>query len=109
MGMSALVEIVVQRKENVLLVPSRAVKSNQQGRYVEVVTTQGTEQRAVKVGSSDGQRTEILEGLTEGEMVAMAQAAVQSNIRAGAFGAGLGGAPGGAFGGAPPPPSGGGR
>ncbi|GEM_PF-2072655 len=108
MGMSALVNIVVERKENVLLVPSRAIRGNSQRRYVEVVTPTGLEERTVRIGTSDGQRTEVTEGLQEGEEVAVRSSqAVQTNIRLGGFGGGGFGGPG--F--APPQaqPAGGGR
>ncbi len=93
MGMTATADIIVQSKENVLLVLSRAIKSSQQGRYVEVVTPQGTEQRTVKVGITDSTRTEITDGLNEGDKVVVPTGTVQTSLRV----PGMGGMPTGGF------------
>ncbi|MDY6912372.1 MAG: efflux RND transporter periplasmic adaptor subunit [Chloroflexota bacterium] len=69
-GMTASIEIVILKEENVLLVPSQAIKRSGQNRVVEVVIGEGeTEERIVETGSSDAMRTEILSGLEEGEKI----------------------------------------
>lgn len=68
-GLSASADIIVGRAENVLLVPNRAIKISDGQKVVEVLTMGGTEERIVQTGLSDGQWTEITEGLVEGERV----------------------------------------
>ncbi len=68
-GMTASAAITVQRKENVLLVPTRAVRRTGGRQVVEVMVDGQTELRVVAVGMSDGQQTEITSGLEEGEAV----------------------------------------
>ncbi|MBI2329739.1 MAG: efflux RND transporter periplasmic adaptor subunit, partial [Chloroflexi bacterium] len=69
-GMSASVDIIIAEGNNVLLVPDRAIKQDNQGNpIVEVMVNERIEERAVVIGSSDGYQTEILEGLEEGEKV----------------------------------------
>ena len=69
-GMNATVIVVIDVKEDVLLVPSEAVHREGRTSYVVVPTEDGgTEQRDVRLGSTDGTRTEVLSGLEEGEVV----------------------------------------
>lgn len=68
-GMTALATITVLRKENILLVPNRALRAVGGQRVVTVQAGNQTEQRQVRTGLSNDQFTEILEGLTQGEAV----------------------------------------
>jgi len=84
-GMSVNAEIVVDRKENVLLVPNSAIKSDRMGQYVQVVKNYEIERknsfkpvaipqnliekRYIKTGISNDEFTEVLEGLNEGEII----------------------------------------
>jgi len=84
-GMSVNAEIIVNRKENILLVPNSAIKSDKMGKYVEVVKNYEIERkklfepvaisqnliekRYIKTGISNDEFTEILEGLKEGEII----------------------------------------
>jgi multidrug efflux pump subunit AcrA (membrane-fusion protein) len=68
-GMSATVTIETQRKDNVLLVPNRAVRTQGRERVVEVMVGESTEMRQVQVGSANEQFTEIVSGLQEGDTV----------------------------------------
>jgi len=71
-GMSATADIMIDKSEDTLLVPERAVGRDDQGNAVVWVSVDGQlEQRTVVVGISDGLKTEILEGLSEGDMVAV--------------------------------------
>lgn len=68
--MTALAQIVTQQKDDVLLVPVKAIKTSGRDRTVQVVLPSGlTETRKVTIGLSDGQNTEITEGLSLGEKV----------------------------------------
>jgi RND family efflux transporter MFP subunit len=70
-GMSATAEIVVDRRDNVLLIPNRAIRGSRENPWVEVVTDSETEQREVSLGVSNGISTEVLSGLEEGEKVVL--------------------------------------
>jgi HlyD family secretion protein len=71
-GMSATADIMIDKSENTLLVPERAIGVDEDGSAVVWVSVDGQlEERAVVVGISDGLQTEILEGLAEGEMVSV--------------------------------------
>ena len=69
-GMTANVSFVAEVRRNALLVPSDAVKSRDDHLYVLLPSTNpnGTPtERRIKTGLSDGKRTEVLVGVTEGE------------------------------------------
>lgn len=68
-GMSATAEIIIDRRDNVLLIPNRAIRGSWDNPWVEVVTAGEIEQREVSLGVSDGIVTEVLSGLEEGEQV----------------------------------------
>jgi len=71
-GMSATADIMVDESEGTLLVPERAVSRDGQGNYIVEVSVDGQmETRVVVIGISDGFQVEILEGLNEGDMVAV--------------------------------------
>lgn len=68
--MTANVEIVAARKDNVLLVPADAVVRKGGRPRVTVLKGDGSqEEKAVEIGIGDGQKVEIAAGLTEGETV----------------------------------------
>ncbi len=69
-GMSAEADIVIKERNNVLLVPSRAITTDSEGNpMVKVMVNEQTEERRVVIGISDGLDTEIIDGLNEGEVV----------------------------------------
>jgi HlyD family secretion protein len=72
-GMNASCDFVVERAENVLVVPAEAVKEDERGGAM-VTVLQGEQQipRKVVTGISSGEVTEIKSGLTEGELVVTA-------------------------------------
>ncbi|GAH35654.1 unnamed protein product [marine sediment metagenome] len=68
--MSATADIIVQQRENALLVPERAIEHDSEGNPMVWVEINGQmEERPVVTGISDGLQTEILGGLDEGEIV----------------------------------------
>ena len=74
-GMSATADIIVQQRENALLVPERAIERDSQGNPMVWVKLNGQiEERPVVTGISDGLQIEILGGLDEGEIVVEKQA-----------------------------------
>ncbi|MBI4285455.1 MAG: biotin/lipoyl-binding protein [Chloroflexi bacterium] len=72
-GLSATVTITILKKDNVLLVPSRAITRKSGQSTVQVLNNGVTETRVVKTGLSDFSNIEITEGLNEGEQVVMPQ------------------------------------
>ncbi len=75
-GLTATADIIVEKHENVLLIPNRAVKGLVGDYWVEVVIDEATEEvekRQVVLGAQDAKFTEVISGLEEGEKV-MAEA-----------------------------------
>jgi len=71
-GMSATADIITNERGGVLLVPDRAIKQDSQGNpIVWVMVDEQVEARPVVIGISDGFQTEIIDGLDEGEIVAI--------------------------------------
>jgi len=69
-GLTVTVSVILQQKNNVLLVPYTAITSQGGQSYIQVVSPSGTtEQRAIKTGITDYKNTEVTEGLSEGEQV----------------------------------------
>ncbi|MCK4862993.1 MAG: efflux RND transporter periplasmic adaptor subunit [Dehalococcoidales bacterium] len=69
-GMSASADIVAEKHENVLMVPSRAITKNDRGQtIVKVMVDNQAQEREVVVGLDDGFRAEIVSGVSEGETV----------------------------------------
>lgn len=61
--------ITIERRDNVLLVPSRAVQVKSGKSTVTVVNANVQEVRDVVVGITDGSRTQIMSGIKAGEQV----------------------------------------
>lgn len=71
-AMTARVNVTVAEKENVLLAPLAALKTNEDGQYVIVVRPDGAmENRKVDVGVYSGDKVEISEGVEEGEVLSI--------------------------------------
>lgn len=66
-GMYGEVELVIERKEDVLVIPQNAILDYEQSKIVFVVEEGKAVQREVKVGITLGDEAEIKEGLQEGE------------------------------------------
>jgi RND family efflux transporter MFP subunit len=68
-GMSATAEVVVERRDNVLLIPNTVIQGTLQNPMVVVLVDGQQEERQITLGLSDGFNTEVLSGLEEGEEV----------------------------------------
>jgi len=69
-GYSANADIIITKKEGILTVPERLVKTEDSVSTVEVQDTLGVvTKREVKTGLSDGIKIEITDGLEEGELL----------------------------------------
>jgi len=70
-GMSVDADVETYKKENVVLVPSRAIKKDEGGKYVEILKDENqVEKIYIEVGvSGDEGETEIIQGLSVGQKV----------------------------------------
>jgi len=69
-GLTVTVSILVEARNDVLLVPNSAITSKEGQSYVQLLSPDGvTEEHPVTTGLSDWQFTEITEGLSEGDKV----------------------------------------
>jgi len=73
-GFSVTVNIIVQEKDNVLRVPSKAITTRSRQTFVQVLKDNVVQERSIKTGISNGQYTEVTDGLSEGEKVVIKQA-----------------------------------
>ncbi len=87
-GMSADVDIVIERHAGVLLVPVLAVRSEARERYVLVrrAGAEEPERRPVQTGVTDGNDIVVLDGLREGEEVILSGDEPEEAERRGIFG-----------------------
>lgn len=71
-AMTARVNINIAEKNDVLMIPLSALKTNNDGQYVVVVTPDGkTENRSVTVGLYSDDKVEIIDGLSEGDKLSI--------------------------------------
>ena len=70
-GYSANADIIIMKKEDILLIPERLVEFAEDSSFVQVKdsTTSEIERREIKTGLSDGLNIEVTEGLEEGEIL----------------------------------------
>ncbi|EAL5951613.1 efflux transporter periplasmic adaptor subunit [Campylobacter coli] len=68
-GMSIQNEIVIASVKDVIAVPTYAIKNDAKGYYVEILQDQKAVKKYVKLGIKDSVNTQILEGLSEGELL----------------------------------------
>jgi HlyD family secretion protein len=91
-GMTANVTIVVEQRDNILLVPNRAIKLSGRQRTVTVLKDGQPTTVNVTLGMSGDTESEVMSGLNEGDVVV-----IQQTTTTGQGGGGFGG-PGGGFG-----------
>ncbi|MCU0962531.1 MAG: efflux RND transporter periplasmic adaptor subunit [Pirellulaceae bacterium] len=70
-GMTAVVEIDVERLTDVLSVPIQAIVQRADKNWCYVRTDQGLDQRAVVLGKTNDKFVEVREGLVDGDMVVL--------------------------------------
>jgi RND family efflux transporter MFP subunit len=68
-GMSATAEIIIERRDDVLFVPNRAIRGTLENPTVLVLVDEQEEEREITLGLTDGINTEVLSGLEEEEEV----------------------------------------
>jgi RND family efflux transporter MFP subunit len=70
-GMSATAEVIIERRDDVLLIPNRAIRGTLENPKVVVLVDEQAEEREITLGLTDGINTEVLSGLQEGEQVVL--------------------------------------
>jgi membrane fusion protein (multidrug efflux system) len=78
-GMTANVTIIVEKRENTLIVPFRAVETEGGRAFVTLQTTAGSQRVPVTLGLITDMQIEILSGVSEGDVVAVYANPVQDN------------------------------
>jgi HlyD family secretion protein len=85
-GMTANITIVTQRRENVLLVPSRTISVDRDtgAFYVDRLTDHEIERVEIEIGIQDASYTEVLRGLDDGDQVVVVGGSdLRDRLRAG--------------------------
>jgi RND family efflux transporter MFP subunit len=70
-GMSATAEVIIERRDDVLLIPNRAIWGTLANPKAVVLVDGQQKEREITLGLSDGINTEVLSGLQEGEEVVL--------------------------------------
>ncbi len=92
-GLSVDITLVISEKDNVLIIPSRAITREGINALVQVyVDEENTEKRAITTGISDWENTEVTDGLAEGEKIVITRA-VMSTSQQNTGGSPMGGMP----------------
>lgn len=68
-GMTTENRIIIAENKNVLYLPTMAIKSDKDGKFVYIKNGDKIEQRAITTGITNGINTQILSGLSENEEV----------------------------------------
>lgn len=73
-GMTANISFIIERKEDVLLLPQAAIKSGEGGTQVLVPSADPDKKakpdaKSVEIGATDGKRVEVVQGVSEGDTV----------------------------------------
>jgi len=77
-GLTVTVSIIVDERNDVLLVSNTAITTQGGQTYVQVLKDGVIEERSIRVGISNWQYTEVTDGLTEGEKVVIPETATTS-------------------------------
>ncbi len=72
-GLTVTVSILIDERNDVLLVPNKVITRRGKESYVQVSKDGAIEERLIKTGISNYQNTEIIEGLSEGEQIIIPQ------------------------------------
>jgi HlyD family secretion protein len=79
-SMTAAATIVIDKRENVLLVPSEAIRTTGGRRSVVLLRDGASVQTDIKVGLANDMYTEIVSGLNEGDKVAISSQVGQQQV-----------------------------
>jgi virulence-associated protein VagC len=82
-GLTVTVSIIAEQRTNIVLVPNKAITSRSGKYYVQVLSDGKTSEKMIQAGITDGQNTEIVSGLSEGDQVSTATNIVTTTTTAG--------------------------
>lgn len=68
-GANAKITMILAQSDNVLAVPNEAINTSTDGDFVYVIKDGVVEKRTIKTGVSSATETEIIDGLSEGDLV----------------------------------------
>jgi hypothetical protein len=71
-GLTVTVSIIAEQRADILLVPNKAITSRGGKYYVKLLSAGTAEEKIIQAGITDGQNTEIVSGLSEGDQVSTA-------------------------------------
>lgn len=70
-GLSLTGKITAEQKQGALVVPTIAVQRDKEAAFVYVLGAQGPERKTITIGLETADKTEVLEGLNEGDTVVL--------------------------------------
>jgi HlyD family secretion protein len=79
-GMTTIVDFTLSQRKNVLAIPHQAVKTDRGKKVCFVAHDEALERRVVKIGQDTAEMVEVLDGLQEGEMVALDPPGVTTHV-----------------------------
>jgi multidrug efflux pump subunit AcrA (membrane-fusion protein) len=85
-GLSATADIIIERRQDVLLIPNRAIRGTVDRPMVVVYVDGEQQEREIVPGLTDGISTEIISGLEEGEQVLVGALPAPNSRPRGPFG-----------------------
>jgi macrolide-specific efflux system membrane fusion protein len=71
-GLTVTVSIIAEQRNGILLVPNKAITSRSGKYYVQLLSDGKTAEQMIQAGITDGQNTEVVSGLSEGDQVSTA-------------------------------------
>ena len=90
--MTVTAKIIIDRRDNVLLVPSSAIKTQDEQSYIQILDKGKPRSILVETGLSSDTQTEIKSGLKKGDAVISGSTSQdQTNIQSSPFNTGFGG------------------
>jgi len=71
-GLTVTISIIAEQRADILLVPNKAITSRGGKYYVQLVSAGKAAEKMIQAGITDGQNTEVVSGLSEGDVVSTA-------------------------------------
>ncbi|QLB19197.1 efflux RND transporter periplasmic adaptor subunit [Mannheimia granulomatis] len=79
-GMTTQARITIAKREQVLVIPTSVIKKRGKENYVNVLENGISVEKAITLGMADGQNTEVLSGINEGDQVILTQRANDEKV-----------------------------
>ena len=79
-GMTAMVDFRLSRRSDVLAIPHQAVRIDRGKKVCFVAHDETLERRVVRIGQDTAEMVEVLDGLQEGELVALDPPGITTNV-----------------------------